>query len=202
VSSTPITHWIGQLQEGDAQAAQQLWQIYFLRLVHLARQKLEGSRRREADEEDVALSAFHSFCLGAQKGQFPLLTDRDSLWRLLVVITARKALDQVARERRVKRGGGLVSGESALLSPQTPEEQRALEQVVGKEPTPEFAAEVAEECQRLLDRLGDAQLRSIAVWKMEGFSNEEIAHRLGCAVPTVERRLQVIRRVWQDELPC
>jgi DNA-directed RNA polymerase specialized sigma24 family protein len=199
VSSTPITHWINQLREGDAQAAQQLWQVYFLRLVNLARRKLEGARRREADEEDVALSAFHSFCQGAQNGRFPLLTDRDSLWRLLVVITARKALDQYDREQRLKRGGGQVRGESVLLSPDTPEGQRALEQVVGREPTPEFAAEVAEECRRLLDRLSDEQLRSIAVWKMEGFSNEEIAGRLGCAAPTVERRLRLIRKLWEAD---
>jgi len=198
VSSTPITHWLTQLQEGDAQAAQPLWQVYFLRLVNLARRKLEDSRRREADEEDVALSAFDSFCRGARDGRFPLLTDRNSLWRLLVVITARKALDQVEREHRLKRGGGLVGGESALLSPGSPEEGRALEQVVGREPTPEFAAQVAEECQRLLDRLGDDQLRSIAVWKMEGDSNDEIARRLGCAVPTVERRLRLIRKLWED----
>jgi DNA-directed RNA polymerase specialized sigma24 family protein len=201
VSSTPVTHWINQLQEGDAQAAQQLWEVYFLRLVNLARRKLEGSRRREADEEDVALSAFDSFCRGAQNGRFPLLNDRTSLWRLLVVITARKALDQLEREHRAKRGGGLVTGDSALLSADTPSGSSPLEQVVGREPTPEFAVQVAEECQRLLDRLGDEQLRSIALWKMEGFSNDEIAHLLGCAVPTVERRLRVIRKIWEDLSP-
>jgi DNA-directed RNA polymerase specialized sigma24 family protein len=201
MSSTPITLWINQLQAGDAVAAQRLWEAYFVRLVSLARRKLEGSRRRVADEEDVALSAFDSFCRGARDGRFPQLTDRDNLWRLLVVITARKAQDQVEWERRLKRGGGLVQGESALLSPSGPEEEGGLAQVASAEPTPEFAAQMAEELQRLLARLGDDQLRSIAVWKMEGYSNEEIATRLACATPTVERRLRLIRSLWQEGQP-
>jgi DNA-directed RNA polymerase specialized sigma24 family protein len=70
---------------------------------------------------------------------------------------------------------------------------------VGNEPTPEFAAQVAEECQRLLDMLPDDELCSIAVWKMEGHTNEEIAGLLGCAVPTVERRLRLIRKCWEGK---
>ena len=58
---------------------------------------------------------------------------------------------------------------------------------------------MAEECRRLLDKLGDDQLRDIAVYKMEGYTNEEIAARLDCALTTVERRLRRIRKTWEDE---
>jgi DNA-directed RNA polymerase specialized sigma24 family protein len=78
-------------------------------------------------------------------------------------------------------------------------EESALAQVMGPEPTPEFAALVAEECQRRLDRLGDAGLRSVALWKMEGYTNDEIAQRLGCVPRTVERTLRVIRGLWDQE---
>jgi hypothetical protein len=54
---------------------------------------LRATSRRVADEEDVALSAFDSFCAGAERGRFPDLKDRDNLWALLVTITARKAAD-------------------------------------------------------------------------------------------------------------
>ena len=185
-----VTHWLNLRQsEGDAAAAQRLWERYFHRLVGLARTKLQGQPRRAADEEDVALSAFDSFCRGAEAGRFPRLADRDDLWRLLVVITARKALHLARDERRQKRGG------EALSPP------RALEQVVGQEPTPEFAAQVADECRRLLDSLGDEGLRSLAVWKMEGYTNDEIADRLGCASRTVERKLRLIRLSWEKEAP-
>jgi DNA-directed RNA polymerase specialized sigma24 family protein len=193
-----VTNWLLQLKEGNAVAAQPLWECYFPRMVALARKRLRGARRREADEEDVALSAFDSFCRGAEQGRFPQLADRDDLWRLLVVITARKAVDLLARQRRLKHGGGKLRGESALLDPAEPG-NGGIEQVVGNEPTPEFAAQVADECQRLLDLLGDDELRDITVWKMEGYSNEQIAGRLGCALATVERRLRVIRKLWEGE---
>jgi DNA-directed RNA polymerase specialized sigma24 family protein len=195
-----VTQWLEQLQGGDHAAAQKLWERYFHRLVGLARTKLEGVPRRAADEEDVALSAFDSFCRGAERGHFPQLEDRDNLWRLLVTMTVRKAYRLARDEQCQKRGGGAVFGEAALgeTDPDaaTPP---SLEQVIGREPTPAFAAQVAEECERLLRRLGDDELRSIARWKMEGDTNAEVAARLGCAPATVERRLQVIRRLWERE---
>jgi DNA-directed RNA polymerase specialized sigma24 family protein len=195
-----VSNWLVQLKAGDPAGAQRLWERYFPRMVALARKRLRGARRREADEEDVALSAFDSFCRGAAQGRFPRLGDRDDLWQVLVVITARKALDLLAHQGRLKRGGGRVGGESALLDAADPG-NGGIEQVVGSEPTPAFAAQVAEECQRLLDKLDDDELRGIAVCKMEGHTYEEIAERLGCALATVERRLRVIRKLWEGEGP-
>jgi DNA-directed RNA polymerase specialized sigma24 family protein len=196
-----VTSWIVQLKAGDPAAAQPLWQRYFRRMVALARKRLQGARRREADEEDVALSAFHSFWEAARRGRFPQLADRDDLWRLLVVITARKALDLIAHQKALKRGGGRVRGDSALLDPNDPA-AGGIEQVVGDEPSPDFVAQVAEECQRLLDKLGDDELRSIAVWKLECDTNEEIAAKLGCSLARVERRLRLIRKLWEGEPPA
>jgi DNA-directed RNA polymerase specialized sigma24 family protein len=195
-----VTQWVERLQAGDQGAAQHLWERYFQRLVGLARTKLGGAPRRVADEEDVALSAFDSFCRGAERGHFPQLQDRDNLWRLLVTMTVRKAYRLGRDEHAQKRGGGAVLGEAALADADSAgDAPLGLEQVIGREPTPAFAAQVAEECQRLLDRLGDDELRSIALWKMEGDTNAEIAAKLGCAPATVERRLQVIRRLWERE---
>jgi DNA-directed RNA polymerase specialized sigma24 family protein len=178
-----------RLEAGDHAAAQPLWERYFQRLVDLARAKLQDRPRRAADEEDVALSAFDSFCRGLEHGRFPQLRDRNDLWKVLVVITARKALDLIEREARQKRGGSLRVA--------TPAE---LEQVVGAEPTPAFAAQVAEQYRWLLQRLGDDELRAVAVWKMEGYTVEEIAGKLGCAARSVERKLRVIRSIWAEEI--
>ena len=70
---------------------------------------------------------------------------------------------------------------------------------MGEEPTPEFAAQVAEQYQRLLDLLGDETLRRVAVWKMEGFTKDEIAARLDCSRRTVARKLETIRIIWSAE---
>src|SRR5262249_37474073 len=146
----------------EAAAAEELWQRYFARLVGLARARLRGQPRAAADEEDVALSAFDSFCRGAEQGRFPRLEDRDDLWQLLVLLTARKAWRLIAHERRQRRGGGEVQHASALEEG----EEEGLAGVIGREPTPEFAAQVADECRRLLDGLGDAQLRAVALAKL------------------------------------
>jgi DNA-directed RNA polymerase specialized sigma24 family protein len=194
-----VTQWIHQLQAGDRAAAQELWNRYFQRLVGLARCKLQGAQRRAADEEDVVLSAFESFFRGAEQGRFPRLDDRDNLWRLLVVITERKAWNLVQHERRQKRGGGEARRESGLADGEDSLAEAGINEFASREPTPEMAAQVADECRRLLHLLGDATLRSVAVWKMEGYTNAEIADKLGCVPVTIERKLQLIRRVWANE---
>src|SRR5262249_56446909 len=119
---------------------QPLWERYFEQMVRLARQRLRSAPRRAADEEDVALSAFDSFCRGAEQGRFPQLTDRDSLWSHLFFYTVRKASHLIRSECRQKRGGGQVRDEAALAGP---DGEPGLAQVLSREPTPEFAALVA-----------------------------------------------------------
>jgi RNA polymerase sigma factor (sigma-70 family) len=196
-----VTRWVTALKDGDAAAAQPLWERYHRRLVGLAREKLRTAHRRAADEEDVVQSAFHSFFQGVAKGRFPQLDDRDNLWRLLVVITARKALDQLAHEHAKRRGGGALQGESRISPGAAASDDAAIEQVVGDEPTPEFAAQVAEEYQRLLDLLDDDTLQRVAVWKMEGLTADEIAEALDCSRRTVARKLETIRIIWNQEPP-
>jgi DNA-directed RNA polymerase specialized sigma24 family protein len=191
-SDGSVTRWLGLLQAGDPAAAQQLWERYFRRLVGLARARLHGTPRRAADEEDVALSAFDSFCRNAERGRFPQLADRDSLWRLLVTLTARKAAHQVRDEGRQKRGGGASPVGDA---------EAVLAEALSREPSPEFAAGVAEACQRLLVRLGDRDLRAVALLRMEGYSVEEVADKLGCVPRSVKRKLALIRTVWEKEIP-
>ena len=201
LSGGSITRWLERLKAGDRAAAQKLWEEYFHRLVVLARGKLRAVPRRAADEEDVALSAFDSFCRGAERGRFPRLDDRDDLWQLLVVITARKALDLANYERRQKRGGGTSPADSSSHGPLGDLGQECdLEQVLGREPSPEFAAQMAEECQRLFSSLGDPELVSVAKWKMDGFTNPEIASKLNCAHRTVERKLRLIRSIWSRRM--
>jgi len=191
-----ITRWIANLRDGDDSASQRLWERYFARMVELARARLRALGRRDAasDEEDAALSAFDSFCAGVARGRFPQLADRDDLWRLLVVITARKVNAHARRQLRQKRGGGKVRPASDLASAD-PDDNELLAAAVGSTPTPEFAAMVAEEYRRLLDRLGDDTLRRVAVLRMEGETTEAIAQQLGCARRTVARQLALIRGI-------
>jgi DNA-directed RNA polymerase specialized sigma24 family protein len=180
-----VSQWLRQVQQGDPAGAQRLWERYFSQLVRLARGKLSGVALGVSDEEDIAISAFASFCRHAERGRFPDLADRNDLWRLLVVMTARKAAHVLRDEMRDKRGGGL---DRAAIE---------IDAVIGAEPSPEFAAQCADELRRLLDRLRDPDLCVVAVSKLEGFTNDEVAERLNCAPRTVERKLQLIRQVWE-----
>jgi DNA-directed RNA polymerase specialized sigma24 family protein len=186
-----VTTWIHALTAGDNDVAQHLWERYFGRMVELARNKLRASGSRAADEEDVALSAFHSFCRAAAERRFPKLANRDDLWQVLVVLTARKAVDQRKYDTRQKRA------EAATR----PLDETALDTIIGTDPDPAFAAQVADEFRVLIEKLGDPQLQHIAIRKMEGFTNDEIAEELNCTVRTIGRRLALIRGEWESESP-
>ncbi|WP_435008998.1 ECF-type sigma factor [Tundrisphaera lichenicola] len=197
-SAGSVSLWIGGLKVGDSGATAALWDRYFFRLVALARTKLGHAPCIDplADEEDAALSAFFSLCEGATRGRFRQLEDRNDLWRLLAVITARKATDQRKRQGRLKRGGGRV-----LRGHDRPDDDRPgdfLGRITEDRPGPELAAMLAEEYQRRLDSLPDGSLRSVARLRLEGYSNDEIAEALGCARRTVARKLEMVREAWKD----
>jgi DNA-directed RNA polymerase specialized sigma24 family protein len=183
-----VTVWLGQLQAGELAAVRPLWEKCFQRLVGLARKRLLDAPRHAADEEDVALSAFNSFWIKAQAGQFPDLTDRDSLWRLLATFTLRKAAHHVRDAGRLKRGGGVARDDSEVL-----------EELLASEPDPALAAEVAEECDRLVGALQVPELRQVALLRMDGFSVDEVAARIGCDPRSVKRKLRLIRGIWKRE---
>ena len=196
-SKGSVSQWMDLVKEGDEEAAQKLWERYFEQLVSLARNQLRGLPKGPADEEDVVVNTFDSFCRGAKAGRYPELKDRNNLWRLLITMTANKAKDLARHERRQKRGGGKVLNEGALRGGEDMRPSPLLE-VISREPTPEFAAELAEDLERRLGALDNDALRQIALWKMEGYQNEEIAENLGCVSRTVERKLQLIRRLWTE----
>jgi DNA-directed RNA polymerase specialized sigma24 family protein len=191
---------MGKLQAGDEEAARQLWRRYFDRLVELAGRRLGTVPRRVADEEDAALSVFRCLCDGAQRGQFADLSGRDELWRLLVVLTEHKVIDQRRAATGQKRGGGRVRGDSAFPEPSDGDAPGGFDQIAGNAPTPEFLAILADEHERLMNSLTDERLRRIAENKLLGCTNGEIAAQLGITRRSVERKLQRIRELWTVEL--
>jgi DNA-directed RNA polymerase specialized sigma24 family protein len=151
-----------------------------------------------ADEEDVALSAFNSLCNGAAKGRFPAVEDHQSLWGLLVFITAQKAADRIAYENRKKRGAGKVRGESAL--DHKGDSREGFAQLLAHEPGPATLNIWAEEYEHLLADLNDPVLRQIAEMSVQRHTVEEIAQSLGLAVRTIQRKLNLIRKTLRESL--
>ncbi len=194
--SGSVTRLIHQLRSDDPQAqglaAQEIWRRYFPPLLQLACRKLhEGIRRRE-DEEDVLQSMYKSFCLRQQRGDFDLV-NRDELWQLLVTITLRKVRNVAKHHQR--QGRDYRRDQQGAAAPESP--RSCFEEMEGSDPTPEEAALLNEQLERRLEVLPES-LRQIALWKFEGYTNEEIAgpDMLNCAPRTVERKLALIRQLW------
>jgi DNA-directed RNA polymerase specialized sigma24 family protein len=193
-SGQSITDLLPRLIEGDSIAERRVWDHFFANLCRIAHHRLAAGRVRVGDEEDVAISAFASVCRRLQRGDFPELNSRDDLWRLLVTVTERKAYKLLRAEHRQKRGGGKLNGESVFHNLDS-SQAHGFDAIAAAQPTPEFEAAMAEIVRNMLSVLDD-QLRQIALLKVEGHRNEEIAVTLGRSVPTIERKLRLIRSMW------
>jgi len=198
-----ITRWLQGLKAGRPDAVEEIWRRYYDRVLAVARLRLrQGPRQAVEDGEDVALSALNGLADAAAQGRFERLDDRFDLWQILAAITVKKTFQRRRWYNRWKRSGRPNSGDKAA-SPKRPrhetprDDHDLLARAVSKEPAPEFAAILREQIEHLLDALPDPTLRQIAEWRMQGATNTEIARRLGRAVRTVERKVELIRLVWE-----
>ena len=183
-ASQSITRLMRAVQDGSSSAVRPLLAAYFDRLVQLARKRLQSLPGLCGYDEDLALRSFHSVYQRLRDPARPLdLAGRDDLWRLLATRTISRAIDLIRRHRPAE-----VPGDAEVA------------RLLAREPTPEEAAELADECRRLLDSLPEPELRQIALWKVEGYTHEEIAARLDCVPRTIERKVSRIRLLWKHEL--
>lgn len=198
--SDSITQWLGRLRAGDADAARLLWERYSRKLRAMARRKLPPGLRRVTDEDDIAQSVFAALFEGADVGRLERLANRDELWWFLLAATRHKIVDHVRSEGAQKRGGEGAHNRSQEGEAGGPSGQRRFQEIVSDEPTPEFVATLEDEQRRLLGLLRDDQLRDIAARRIEGYSVEEIAARLGISPRSVTRKLALIRNTWANEV--
>ncbi|MCY2995083.1 MAG: ECF-type sigma factor [Planctomycetota bacterium] len=188
-----VMHWFRKLREQDGDAARRLWERFFARLVGLARQRLAGVQSAAYDAEDVALSAFDVFCRCVHEGRYAQVGNRDELWSILAAITLGKARDRLKAEFRQKRGGPRVTPLPTQVEPAVCE----LDLLPSRDPGPEFEALMGEECRRLLNLLGDCQTEQVVLWRLEGYTIQEIADKLGRTRWSVRRMLDFVRETWR-----
>ena len=193
----PVSQWIEELKHGDDSAARNLWDHFVLRLYEAAQRKLHTSAKRVYDEQDAAQSAFHALCAGVAAGRFPDLNDRKSLWRLLLVITSRKVSNRHRYDHQEQRDVRRTNTDSVFLRTG---DSGLMEKLPTTEPSPEFSTEFVELWGQLFEAL-DPQLQRIGWLKIEGYSDQEIGDQLGCTRRTVQRKVERIRRNWQELQP-
>ncbi len=184
-----VTIWIGKLKEGDEDAARMIWERFFHRIQGLAQKKLGSIPRRESDAEDLALSAINALCVGAREGKFRQLEDRQDLWQLLAMITSRKAAQSWRRQTRRGEVGESVFQHNA--------EGLGMQNIAAD--SPQFLDTMHDACRDLLAKLDSDRLREVAMLRLSGYSNAEIAAKLDRSEKSIERYLQLIRASWSAE---
>jgi DNA-directed RNA polymerase specialized sigma24 family protein len=187
-SEGSITILIGGMRSGDDEAARRIWQHFSPRVAALARKRLPIWLQRFVDGDDLANSAMCSVIMGLRQGQFQELHDRDELWALLACVTVQKARNEIAKAMCQKR---LPLAESVPVT----------EEIVAPDLPPDLIVRAAEQFTLLIEllRKKEAILEPIALWKFEGYTNDEIAQRLGCSLSKVARKLELIRKIWARE---
>jgi DNA-directed RNA polymerase specialized sigma24 family protein len=175
------------------EAARIIWERFSARLLGLVRRHLDNRIRRREDEQDVLQSVYASFCMGQYSGKTSPAS-REELWKLLVRITMCKVVNTAHRHhaaRRDVRRERTEPYESSAAGSLFP--RWMLEHVDRSQPSQEEKLVVLEEVERLLHGLSP-DLRRIVIWKLEGFTNAEIAGMIGRTVRSVELKMQVIRK--------
>lgn len=190
-SDDSVARLIEEIKARNEDAAKVLWDRYFPQLVEVARRKLASHRTPAENEEDIALSVMKSFFIAAGQDRFPELQDQDGLWRLLSKMTYRKTVDLIRKNSRDKRAG---LGESGIHPGRRESDGngRGFDGFPGRDQWPGVDLVL----QEMLDEL-EPEFQRIAIMKMDDHTNKEIARDRGCSEPTIERRLNLIRKKWR-----
>ncbi|MDB4372677.1 ECF-type sigma factor [Mariniblastus sp.] len=195
----PVTIWIEQVRQSDDEAIKRVWQHFADGLQEYARGKIHPKTRRVYDEQDAVQSMFLSLCQGLKADRYPDLQNRDNLWRLMLVMTGRKISKRHRFDRQLKRDNRRLLTDSYFVQNSHDRNSPNLYPSAA-EPTPELLAEFADTSSALIEALGTDNLKDVALLRIEGFDDCEIASRLQCSRSTVQRRLVMIRKIWEVEL--
>lgn len=191
--------WLAGLGEGDQSVATEIFQHHLELLKRLVQKRLPPGVRRLADEDDIANSVFKSFFKGVQNERFPQLETDDDLWQIFGMLVKNKVAGQIRYLSRKKRGGGKVRGESIFSSEGGDTMLGGLNNLPSEQKSAAEGIEAQEEFDEMLGKLGDEQLREIALLKLNSLTNREIASTLDISERSVERKLQRIRQRWEVE---
>jgi RNA polymerase sigma-70 factor (ECF subfamily) len=191
-----LTRFVQELRSPDGrmrdEAARVIWERFAPRLKLLVRRHLDHRIFRREDEQDILQCMFASFCESQSKGS-RAPASREELWKLLVRITMCKVVNAAHRHQADRRDIRRERGEPCADAEESRFPQWMLEHVDRATPSAEERIAAVEEIQRLLQLLPN-DLRQIVVWRLEGFTNADIAAMIDLTLRSVEMKLQIVRK--------
>ena len=184
-----ISEWISHFRSsGDEVAALKLWDRIHPRVRDLSRRWITRIGIPVAfDEDDITISVFATFCDRLRCGQLPELNDREGLWRLLILMTARKANDHAKTALARKRSHGTDNPDVGL---------HAISELRDTQLEPSIEVMMEDQCQAMLKALRDPALEAVVLLKLEGYSNVEIAEKMKYSRRTIQRMLELVKDIW------
>jgi hypothetical protein len=209
-SDQPVADWLWSLKAYSRScsysqcAARAAYQDFLDRLIGLARARLACYGRSTPGERSETYDGSRRLLEGIRMDRLVSVDDEQDLW-LILMVQADRAMVERARQRDASHdetGGG--AGQYHLHW----QADATGSKIVGPEPTLTFAAQILEEIESSLNRLDEASqptgqvdaghLKTIAVMRLQRYTNREIAHALGCVERTVDRRIAIVKRIWES----
>ncbi|MCA9027006.1 MAG: protein kinase [Planctomycetaceae bacterium] len=174
---------IERLRKSDERAASLLFDRYVVRLTALARARLSSRLASRIDPEDVVMSAYRSFFVGARNGRFAL-DECEDFWPLLVTITLRKLYRQAAHHHAEMRD---------VRIEESSDETDPFTKALSRDPSPQEVVTVSDLLEDFLSTLDRNQRRVIEL-RLQGEEVDTIAEIIGKSERTVRRYLQQLQK--------
>jgi len=178
---------MGGLNQGDQDAARQVYERYSQRLVALASQRLDKRLGAKVDPESVMQSVMQSFFDGQAKEEY-VIDSWAALYGLLSKVTVRKALNRNRLHRQRKRNERLDAQGNERPAPVAFEDFQAA----CREPGPAQLAELQDLIESGLGKLNPTDRKIIESFLDTG-SSEETALLFGVSTRTVQRVVKMFR---------
>jgi DNA-directed RNA polymerase specialized sigma24 family protein len=186
-----ITQWVKLLQAGERDAARQIWNRFYPKLLKTASKHFRKNSDPATSGEDIVQSSFRNVFQGVMDGKCPLLANRDELWKLLFVSAINRIRSHYRAQNAQKRP---VYTREPL---ETLDESLLIELK-----NPEALADLSDYMEYLFGRLDQedpsGQLRQIACMHLDGHSSALIAKTLRQRKYKVLQKIQWIRILWEE----
>ncbi|HYV37222.1 MAG TPA: sigma-70 family RNA polymerase sigma factor [Gemmataceae bacterium] len=170
------------MQAGNAQAAEALFQRYSDRLTRVAEQHMNRKVAQREDGADVVQSVFRTFFRRNDNGQFRIDSSAQ-IWRLLVEITVLKARERGRFHTAARRNVAVETNG---------QDQSWLVAAAGREPGPEEATILEDTVDALLAGL-PPQYGEILQLRLQGQTVVDVAAQLSVSRQTVYRMLALLQ---------